>query len=567
MPGEIEAFEAALAAARNGGDYRALFRGKKLGFKIKEALKSCKEIKDSGENVIKTCKESSIPPGSARPASSSTSAESEPGIVDKIRELAELLTSSIRTFGSAFYAALKEKFLALVEAFSKLREALTEALKPLLAAMQQPLAWIIDLLFDVIPSAFASFVSSLVAALVPFIGQIKAAGEMLVSVGKFVKQWIERNRLIQAARRLDPENKFAQEARVACLAMINAEVASAGADAVMSTAHCAVSVTGLVFTGNVAGVVTGIASAIAKLCIQIASMAKDCWQMWKGNEELRFLSDHPSELHPARLFNASTLLGAYYVGSATQSSLIVHSGLDNPRAVRYSSEIWRTKYAQEATALSPFRAKAQQLVHASRLVMSATAATVISDRDLVAAIGRLEHVETRTTDPLAAIREVHAAIGRVNDQIMSRTYITLAGLKKTSTEPGPVMLTVEQWKTYSSIVGFRTDLTKETDKGLQQYKDGAEPMLSRYASGGKRGFKDMATAFDDIEQRLELLKNTLGGAVERWLTAKADADKSKRAGFVRDLDRLVRAERNALFAYRARLAPIHERAWDLGMYR
>ena len=67
MPTERE-IRQAMTDARNGGDYAALFRGKKLGFKFEEAAKSCKEIKESIEDVTKATKEGSVPPDSVTTA-------------------------------------------------------------------------------------------------------------------------------------------------------------------------------------------------------------------------------------------------------------------------------------------------------------------------------------------------------------------------------------------------------------------------------------------------------------------------------------------------------------------
>lgn len=377
MPTQREVMEQAMLAARNGGDYRALFLGKRLGFKLSSIKECYDDLTESGEEVISSSEGTSIPSGGTTGGSTV-----ESGVIDKIIEIANRIRSGI----TSALTWLKEKFLALVNSFSKLKEALTNALSPLLTVMQKSLEWVIDLLFSIIPSAFINFVSGLIAAILPFIGQIKAAAEMLVSVGKYVKTWIEKRQLLKAATNIDSTNRFSQQARLACETMINHELGNIAADAALSTANCAVSVTGLIFTGNVASTVAGIASAVAKLCIQIAGIVKDCWNVWKGNAELDYLKNNPKSLHPAKLFSAAPILGAYYIGSATQSSIISFTGVGTSIGNALSSLVsgglsasqWMGLYEQKARSLSPFRLKALQLVSQSRLELTENAVLGIS---------------------------------------------------------------------------------------------------------------------------------------------------------------------------------------------
>ena len=251
----------------------------------------------------------------------------------------------IKAGGNLLLSALATAFKKLIYLFGELREALEKAFAPLLAAFDLVLDTAINFLIDILPNAFIEFVQGIIAAILPFIGQIKACGSMLVSVGSFVKQVIEHRGLARAATAIDSSNRFSTAARDAIKGILDAELRRTGGTAIMDTANAGASVAGLFFTGNVAGFVVGVATSLAKLCLKLADILADLRVMRQGNLLLANMKQDPRrEVNPSALFSAAPILGCTYLAVATQSSLIANTGfLDS----------WKVKMTVRAIAFTP----------------------------------------------------------------------------------------------------------------------------------------------------------------------------------------------------------------------
>lgn len=380
-----------LRDAANGGDYRAIFMGKKLAFKAKSAgekakdlVESAMDLKDKLGDVSPSFDFSlSMPsidlslglPLVGMPSIGMPSIDvSFQAVVNKIKELVALINRGAKSVINE----IKEKFMGLVNVFVKLKECLLDSLGEIMKIFQMTLEAIIDLLVSLVPDVFVGFISSLIASILPFIGQIKAVGDMLKSIGMSVKNEVKRRQIAKAGTHI-ANNDFTNAARNACTVMINEESRRIHAETAISTANCVVSVSGLAFTGGVASTVGGIASAIAKLSLQIASIVIICKGIEKGNNELGFLQMHPTDLHPVRLFNANPILGAHYLSSASTSNIAAFEEIsDTKRFGRHRSETEMQQIAiRICTSLSPLVAKARQFVIDSPLDLTANPAVTI----------------------------------------------------------------------------------------------------------------------------------------------------------------------------------------------
>ncbi|WP_085316771.1 hypothetical protein [Derxia lacustris] len=346
---------AAMNQARNGGDFNELFRGRKLAFKLSGLRDAACEIRDAANEAA-----SEVGPVLATASSP---------IVDAVIAVARV----IRDGGTAMLGALKSAFQRLIDVFTSLKEALVDAFQPLLGAMGMAIDALVNLLFDLLPNVFVEFVKGIVAAILPFIGQIKACASMLLAVGGVVRSAIERRRLVRAAGALDERNRFSTAARTAILGTIDDELRSGIADAAMETVNAGVSVAGLVFTGHAASLVSGIATAVAKLCIKVAGLVNQCRMLMRGNALLaRITADPAHDVNPSALFTAAPILGCHYLVSATQSSLIANTGFATSIRAKLatSAQSWQAQYQAKAAQLSPLRTKAFELCKASPLELT-----------------------------------------------------------------------------------------------------------------------------------------------------------------------------------------------------
>lgn len=342
--------------ARNGGDYAAIFQGKKLAFKFSSIREATTGLSDAASDIS----ESLTPVIDAIPDSSIVEAVMAAGRV-------------IKAGGAEMLRLLQAAFSRLIAVFESLKEALSEAFRPIMEAMNLLLEGVIQLLLDLIPNAFIEFVQGIIAAIMPFIGQIKACGNMLLAVGDLVYNFVVRHQLIKAAAAIDENNRFSSNARNAVLRIIEAELIDSGANAALETVNAGASVAGLVFTGNVAGTVAGIATSVAKMCIMVMDLMGDINDMQKGNSLLvKMLTDPRRDVNPVALFNAAPILGAFYIAQATQSSLIANTGFLDSAAVKLSltNSMFMANYQAKASELSPFRLKAMRLANKSRLELT-----------------------------------------------------------------------------------------------------------------------------------------------------------------------------------------------------
>jgi len=357
MPGN-QAINVALAAmtqARNGGDFNELFRGRKLAFKLSGLRDAACDIRESANDAA-----SELGP---------VVASAGGPVIDAVLAVARV----IKDGGAAMLNALKTTFHRLIDAFDSLKSALADAFQPLLGVMNLAIDALVDLLFDLLPNVFVEFVKGIVAAILPFIAQLKACGDMLLAVGGVVRGAIERRRYIKAAIALDERNRFSTAARGAILSIIDDELRGSAADALMQTVNATASVAGLAFTGHAASLVAGIATAVAKLCIKVAGVINDCRVMSQGNALLAKMTATPAhDVNPAALFAAAPILGCHYLVSATQSSLIANTGFATSVRARLatSGQAWLTAYQAKAAQLAPLRTKAHELCKASRLELT-----------------------------------------------------------------------------------------------------------------------------------------------------------------------------------------------------
>jgi len=358
-----------MTKARHGGDYAAIFQGKTLAFKFTKIREDANDLNETSQEL-----------GEAMTPVVEAVADSP--IVRTIMEIGSL----IKAGGKLLLDGLRVAFKKLIELFDSLREALEAAFAPLCAAFDLVLETAINFLIDILPNAFIEFVKGVIAALMPFVGQIVACGKMLVSVGKFVAQAVEHYGLARAALAIDATNRFSTAARDAIMQILNAELRRTGATALMDTANAGTSVAGLVWTGNVAGTVVGIATALAKLCIKMADVLSDLRVMRAGNALLAKMKQDPRrDVNPAELFNAAPILGCVYLAVATQSSLIANTGfLDSWKVKATMTDAgWMSAYEAKAKELSPLRLTAMRMCASSRLELTDTPNTgILFDFDL-----------------------------------------------------------------------------------------------------------------------------------------------------------------------------------------
>ncbi|NDY91349.1 hypothetical protein [Ideonella livida] len=346
----------AMKAARHGGDYAAIFQGKQLAFKYTAIKEATSELMDQGEEIAETLE----PVGELM---------AESGVGQAVLALGRLIQAG----GEMLLQGLRQAFHHLLEVFDALRDALATAFGPILAGLGLALEALINLLIDLLPNVFVEFVKGLVAAVLPFIGQIKACGDMLVSVCGVVGAAVQRYQLGRAGAALDPSNRFTTAARSAMDQILTGELTDAGVEAVLDTGNAAASVTGLIFTGNVGSMVASIAVAVAKLCVKVAGILDTLKEMRAGNALLaRMGADPRRDVNPAALFATAPILGAHYIATATQSSLIANTGFLDSLAVKmtFTDAGWMAEYESKARQLSPFRLKAMRLVAAHPLELT-----------------------------------------------------------------------------------------------------------------------------------------------------------------------------------------------------
>ncbi|WP_295550932.1 hypothetical protein [Limnohabitans sp. Rim8] len=358
-----------MTKARHGGDYAAIFQGKSLSFKFSKIRDDASELNETSLEV-------------AEAMTPVVEAVADSPIVSSILEIGAL----IKAGGRLLLEGLRVAFKRLIEIFDSLRQALEAAFAPLCATFDLVLDTAINFLIDMLPNAFVEFVQGIIAAVLPFIGQIKACGTMLVSVGNFVAQAIKHHGLERAAVAIDATNRFSTAARDAIMRILDAELRRTGATAIMDTANAGVSVAGLVWTGNVAGTVVGIATSLAKLCIKLADILADLRVMRAGNALLALMKQDPRrDVNPAELFSAAPILGCTYLAVATQSSLIANTGfLDSWKAKTTITDAgWMSEYEAKARQLSPLRLTAMKMCAVSRLELTTNSQMgVLFDFDL-----------------------------------------------------------------------------------------------------------------------------------------------------------------------------------------
>jgi hypothetical protein len=346
-----------MTKARHGGDYAAIFQGKTLAFKFNKMREDASELNEASKEV-------------AQAMTPVVELVADNPIVRTVLEIGAL----IKAGGKLLLEGLRVAFKRLIDLFDSLREALEAAFAPLCAAFDMVLETAINFLIDMLPNVFVEFVQGIIAAVLPFIGQIAACGNMLISVGKFVAQAVEHYGLTRAALAIDASNRFSTAARDAIMRILDAELRRTGATAVMDTANAGVSVAGLVWTGNVAGTVVGIATALAKLCIKLADVLLDLRVMRAGNALLvRMKQDPRRDVNPAELFSAAPILGCTYLAVATQSSLIANTGFLDSWKVKttITDSGWMSEYEAKARQLSPLRLNAMTMCANSRLELTA----------------------------------------------------------------------------------------------------------------------------------------------------------------------------------------------------
>lgn len=344
-----------MRAARHGGDYAEIFQGKTLAFKFSKILSDVSDLQEAGAEVC-----DSVPPV--------LDAFEDNAVVRVIIEIGRI----IKAGGKLMLGLLRKAFARLVKVFDALRDALDAVFAPLEMVVEAA----INFLIDVLPNAFIEFVQGLVAAILPFVGQIKACATMLSSVKEVVAGAVERWHLGDAGLAIDESNRFSTAARTAAMSIVDADLRRAGGNALLDAANAGASVSGLVFTGNVAGVVVGLATAIAKLCLKIADIVGDLREMRRGNALLaKMLLDPRRDVNPATLFKTAPILGCIYLAQASQSSLIANTGfLDSVKVKLALTEFgWRAEYEAKARQFSPLRLKAMQMTLASRLELTAEA--------------------------------------------------------------------------------------------------------------------------------------------------------------------------------------------------
>jgi hypothetical protein len=369
---QVEQILSMMNDARNGGDYQAIFQGKKLAFKFNSIREAASDLKESaGEAKDELGAVISLPSGGGGGGAGGAAAAAAVAVQNSVMEALKAVWAALKEGGARMLSYLKNAFMRLVEVFDALKEALTNALSAVITALNATLEFVIQLMLDIIPNAFVEFVQGIVAAIVPFLGQIKACGSMLIAVGKLVKKAVERNKLFASAKALDDRNRITNSARTAVMDIITGEVVDAGKTAALKTVNAGASVAGLVFTGNVAGTVAGIATSVAELCIKVVDLLSDVSAVRRANELLERIKNEPRhDINPIALFNAAPILGAIYIERATQSSLIANTDFLASMKNASTNEKFMAAYTKKAAELSPFRTKASSLVRASRLELT-----------------------------------------------------------------------------------------------------------------------------------------------------------------------------------------------------
>lgn len=363
-----------IEVARNGGDYDTIFNGKKLSFKISEIKEAAEEINDAAAEAKESVDEAAklIPPDSL------PSAELGDGlnaILEKIREIVAIF----RRGAAIVLDSLKRAFKGLLAVFSDLRAALMTAFEPVLSAAQLTLDLVIDLLFQLIPTAITEFIGNLTAAIMPLVNQIKPLGDMLKSVGGLVAAQYRLHKVTKAAGAIDPSISFATAARDTILQSMAKLRDAKGIGVLIASVDVAGAATGS-FTGGVSSTVVSAATSVAKLCIAVNDLIDDCLQVRNGNALLTTLSAGRTtaslDLNPVQLFNAAPILACFYLERATQSSVIAKAGFNSARATFRTDGQWMTEYKRYADQLWPLRQAAMQASLASRIDLYDTAQAV-----------------------------------------------------------------------------------------------------------------------------------------------------------------------------------------------
>lgn len=194
---------------------------------------------------------------------------------------------------------------------------------------------------------------------------------------------------------------------------------------------------------------------------------------------------------------------------------------------------------------------------------------------LAAGRRNLRPTETREVDPMAGIRQAERAADDLDFGILSATWITNEGLlNPMGARRSAPLLTVQQWQRSSRIMGFRTDLTRTTDTALGHYAQVAGRLMAPTVASDGRSNRvttaRLSSALAEVDARLRVLQGEFKPALDGWLAAKSDKDKSKRRDSIlrlsmlvaREIDDLDRLKRQVQGAQRIRatagVAPIPE---------
>jgi len=363
-----------LTIAAEGGDFQTIFANKFMIFKPNQVVQALKQAKALvGE--IPDFNLPAIPLPNFSFPNFDFDINIDIGLnMDAIRELMNKIQEKIRSFRAAAegaLAAIKEAFMKLIEWFAALREALIHAFRELMALLPEfpDISAFFGFLFKFVPELLIDFIDGLLDAILPFIGQIKACGKMLASWAKTTKAAVTRYRLGKAAVALNPQNRFSAAARAAVVDGLTQDFIDRGAESALATGNAAVSVTGLVFTGNIGSIVGGIIMSVAKLALHIAWAVRDYKDCARANKLLLELRGKPREaLNPAELFNAAPILAAHYIVQASTHALVANTEIADVQASDRSA--WQIRMEALARQMSPLKAHAVKSTTASRLVLA-----------------------------------------------------------------------------------------------------------------------------------------------------------------------------------------------------
>ncbi|MCG8636560.1 MAG: hypothetical protein MI863_22190 [Desulfobacterales bacterium] len=195
---------------------------------------------------------------------------------------------------------------------------------------------------------------------------------------------------------------------------------------------------------------------------------------------------------------------------------------------------------------------------------------------------KLKHVKTRHRDPVADLKKFNHEVlqfRHLDHQPMSHTMFNREMFAGKAFRKGVIpctwarhMLTIDEWKSASSIRGMRTKLTKTLDDGLVGYENAAA--LAQKAYNARK--KDIKTDNHNILflekgracilERLSAL-GLLKVAVDHWLDVKKEQVTSKRRPAVLQLFQCVLQEEEALSALMDVLEFYHDRAGELGLVK